>query len=210
MTIMNAPAPRTKASKRSWDLDRFFSEQGLISEKDYLRLTESTKRLVEFTDGEIEVLPMPKISHQVIGALLFQLLTVWVAAHDGGLVLYAGTNIRIRPGKIREPDIVFIQKKNLARSGDDYWDTADLVIEIISSPEGRRRDLIEKRKDYAEGKIPEYWIVDPKKKSITVLKLQDGKYIVHSEATASGTVKSAFLKGFNVDIAPVFSAAKKS
>jgi Uma2 family endonuclease len=209
MTIMNAPAPVIRVSKQKWDLDRFFSEQGLISEEDYLRLTNGTNRLVEFTDGNIEVLPMPTTSHQKILLLLLNLLTAWAAAHDGGLALLAGIRVRIRPGKIREPDVVFMSRKNLARAGENYWDGADLVIEIVS-PDGRRRDLVEKRKDYAEGKIPEYWIVDPKKKNVTVLKLQDGKYIVHSEATASGTVKSSLLKGFQVEVAPVFAAGKKS
>jgi Uma2 family endonuclease len=209
MTIMNAPAPVSRKTKPRWDIDRFFSEQGIISEEDYLRLTESTNRLVEFTDGNIEVLPMPTTSHQKILLLLLNMLTAWAATNDGGLALLAGIRVRVRPGKIREPDIVFMSRKNLARAGEDYWDGADLVIEIVS-PDGRRRDLIEKRKDYAEGKIPEYWIVDPKKRNIAVLKLQDGKYIVHSEATASGTVKSSLLKGFSVDIVPVFAAGKKS
>ncbi|MDP9373848.1 MAG: Uma2 family endonuclease, partial [Chloroflexota bacterium] len=43
--------------------------QGQWSEELYLWLTDQTNRLVEFTDGYIEVLPMPTDRHQSI--LLF-------------------------------------------------------------------------------------------------------------------------------------------
>ena len=34
--------------------------QGLWTEEQYLRLTDQTNRLIEFTDGSVEVLPIPK------------------------------------------------------------------------------------------------------------------------------------------------------
>lgn len=45
--------------------------QGLWSDEQYLRLSRQTKRLVEFTDGVIEVLPTPTRKHQAISRLLF-------------------------------------------------------------------------------------------------------------------------------------------
>jgi Uma2 family endonuclease len=210
MTILHAPAPVSRASKQKWDIDRFFSEQGIISEEDYLRLTESTTRLVEFTDGNLEVLPMPSRTHPKLLMFLCAILSEWASKHDGGEVLVAAFPVRLRPGKIREPDVLYMRRKNLSRSGEHMWDRADLVMEIVS-PAGRRRDLVEKRKDYAEGKIPEYWIVDPQVQSVTVLKLQGGKYVVHSQAAKFGAVESAILKGFKVDVSTMFATvARKS
>ena len=40
--------------------------QGNWSEEDYLWLTDCTSRLVEYTDGYLEVLPMPTDKHQSI------------------------------------------------------------------------------------------------------------------------------------------------
>jgi hypothetical protein len=39
-------------------------EQGAWTEEQYLRLTDHTNQLVEFTDGVLEVLPMPTDRHQ--------------------------------------------------------------------------------------------------------------------------------------------------
>ncbi len=42
--------------------------QGEWSEEDYLWLTDSTNRMIEFTNGRIDVLPMPTEHHQAISA----------------------------------------------------------------------------------------------------------------------------------------------
>jgi Uma2 family endonuclease len=47
-------------------------------------------------------------------------------------------------------------------------------MEVVS--EDRVRDFATKRKDYAEARIPEYWIVDPRDRRVTVLTLQGGEY----------------------------------
>ena len=48
--------------------------QGLWSVEQYLTLTNQTNHLIEFTDGALEVLPMPTRDHQVILAYLYELL----------------------------------------------------------------------------------------------------------------------------------------
>ena len=46
--------------------------QGLWTEAQYLALTNQTNHLIEFTDGVIEVLPMPTDTHQRILAYLYR------------------------------------------------------------------------------------------------------------------------------------------
>ena len=43
----------------AWEVALLFPAQGEWSEDDYLWLTDHTRCLVEFTDGHVEVLPMP-------------------------------------------------------------------------------------------------------------------------------------------------------
>ncbi len=57
--------------------------QGSWTDKDYLWLTETTRRLVEFTDGYIEKLPMPTSKHQTILAFLFLALTTFLTPLGG-------------------------------------------------------------------------------------------------------------------------------
>lgn len=45
-------------------------QQGQWSEEEYLWLTDHTNRLLEFTDGYSEVLPMPTDKHQTVLAAL--------------------------------------------------------------------------------------------------------------------------------------------
>ena len=61
--------------------------QGQWSEEEYLDL--ETNRLVEFSDGFLEVLPVPKTSHQLLVAYLYGLLLPFVTAHDLWTVLFA-------------------------------------------------------------------------------------------------------------------------
>ena len=55
------------------------------------------------------------------------------------------------------------------RRGNRFWLGADLALEVVSADKPER-DLVEKRGDYAEGRVPEYWIVNPQTETITVLR----------------------------------------
>lgn len=194
-------------ANKVWDIARLFPDQGDWSEGEYLSL--DTNRLVEYTDGNIEVLTMPTTAHQLIVAFLYGLVFSFVAPRKLGTVLFAPLRIRTRKRKFREPDVLFMFAENKQRMSNEYWERADLVMEVVSEGEkARKRDLKDKRADYAEADIPEYWIVDPETETITVLRLQDGSYVIHSEAQHSGNVASALLEGFVVDAAKVFAAAK--
>jgi Uma2 family endonuclease len=116
--------------------------------------------------------------------------------------------VRLWEGTFREPDIVFVLAKHAKQVGEDFWKGADLVMEVVSGgAEDRRRDLIEKRRDYAKAGIDEYWIVDPKEKLITVLKRRGKTYVIHAEARPGERAVSALLSGFAVDVTAVFAAA---
>ena len=52
-----------------------------------------------------------------------------------------------------------------------------LVVEVVSpGAEQIERDYTDKAIEYQNTGIPEYWIVDPIRKKITVLVLKDGSY----------------------------------
>ena len=179
--------------------------QGQWSEGDYLRLTDCTNRLIEWTDGCIEVLPMPTDEHQSIAAYLYKLLDAFALA-GGGKVLFAPLRLRIREGKFREPDLVLIRDAGDARRRNRFWLGADLTVEILS-PDEPKRDLVDKRRDYAEAGIPEYWMVDPRNETVTVLALQGAVYVEHGVFTRGTQADSVLLDGLTVDVAAVFDAA---
>ena len=191
------------AGEPAWDLAKLFPEQGAWSDEDYLALT--TNRLVELSDGNIEVPPMPTEKHQAIVAFLFEALLVFVRPKALGRVIFAPFRVRLWPGKFREPDLAFMLAVHSARRHADYWEGADLVMEVVSDDD-RRRDLETKRREYAEAGIPEYWIVDPRTETITVLVLRDDAYIEQGRFAAGERAESSLLPGFAVEAEAVFAA----
>lgn len=187
-----------------WEIATFFPYQGEWSEADYLQL-EPIRRM-ELSDGFIEVLPMPTTSHQMLLGHLYSLLLAFSTSHELGTVLTSGTRVRLRPGKIREPDIVFMSKDHADRMIEEYWIGADLAVEIVSGgAEDRERDLVTKRGEYARYGIAEYWIVDPREERITVLRLEGEAYAVDGEYTKGTKALSRLLSGFEVDVTTAFA-----
>jgi Uma2 family endonuclease len=186
-------------------VSNLFPGQGEWTEEEYLDL--HTNHLVEFSDGFVEVLPMPTTSHQDIVIFLFEALRAFILPGQLGKVSLAALRIRLWPGKFREPDIVFMLRENAARIAEQFWERADLVMEVVSgSDDDRRRDLVTKRSEYAQARIPEYWIVDPQEGRITVLRLAGDSYVVHGEFAKGSRATSVLLPGFSVDVSEALAA----
>lgn len=181
------------------------SLQGLWTEEQYLKLTDHTRHLIEFTDGTIEVLPLPTDKHQAIIALLYELLTAFLRPL-GGRALFAPLRLQIRPGKQREPDPLLVRDARAPRRQNRFWLGADLVVEVVS-PDDPERDTVAKVADYAEAGIPEYWIVDPEAETITVLALQGAGYATHGVFQRGEVATSVLLAGFTADVSPVLDAS---
>ena len=182
------------------DLDAL---QGTWTEGQYLRLSERTNQLLEFTDGVIEVLPMPTDRHQVMLLFLYDLLKAFIQGR--GKVLVAPLRLQIRPGAYREPDILLVLDADDPRRQDAFWIGADLVIEIVS-PDRPERDTVDKPLDYAAAGVPEYWIVNPLDATVSVLTLQGERYSVGAVYRRGDLAWSVVLDGFAVEVAAIFDA----
>ena len=182
----------------------FLSRQKPWTEAQYLRLTRTSRQLLEFTDGRLDVLPMPTDRHQVI--VRFLLLALHPLALElGGTVLFAPLRLRIREGKFREPDLLLVLDASDPRRANDFWTGADLVVEVVS-PADPGRDTRDKRLDYAEARIPEYWVVNPLDETVTVLVLQGSGYVEHGVFGRGQKTESVCLRGCSLDVASVFDA----
>ena len=208
-TMAPAEPPAGTVAITHEELTRLLREpaprQGQWSRDDYLRLTDCTNRLIEWTDGCIEVLPMPTDEHQSIAAHLYTLLDAFAREH-GAKVLFAPLRVRIREGAFREPDLVLVRDARDPRRQNRFWFGADLTVEIVS-PDGPKRDLVDKRRDYAEAGIPEYWIVDPRNETVTVLALRGAAYVEHGVFARGARADSVLLHGLTIDVGTLFDAA---
>ena len=204
------------AAEYTWEVARLYPEQGDWTAEQYFDLEDSRGggQRIEFNDGRLEFLPMPTRSHQRIIRFLLGLLEVFTAAHAPGEVLFAGMRVRLRVGrtiKFREPDLVYLRQEHSHRSHEEYWEGADLVMEVVSgSPEDRERDLVEKVRDYAAGGVPEYWIIDPDKEVVRVLTLKGKKYKVRGEFHRGEEADSVLLQGFRVSVDKLFASGTRN
>jgi len=190
----------------AWELATLFPEQGGWSEGEYLDLTDDTNGRVELTDGRLEFLPTPTEVHEAIVQFLFLALHQFVGKAKLGKVYSNGIRLRVRPRKIRLPDVIFLNERNFHARHNRVWDGADLVMEVVSDdPKDFQRDYQEKLIDYAEAQISVYWIVDPDRRRVQVHRLGDGRYELAGEFAPGQQAVSASLDGFAVDVAALFA-----
>src|SRR5262245_39331537 len=112
---------------------------------------------------------MPTEAHEAIVQFLLFALLGYVEKRKLGKVYSNGIRLRIRPRKIRLPDIIFLHKEHFHARHNRVWDGADLVMEVVSEdPKYRVRDYQEKLTDHTEAKVAEYWIIDPEHQQVIV------------------------------------------
>ena len=196
-----APPMRLVIAGEMTDID-LNALQGMWSVEQYLRLTDHTNRLIEYSDGWIEILPMPTERHQAVLESLFLFFRAYADGH-GGKVRFAPLRLLVRNGKFREPDILLLCDARDPRRQDRFWRGADLVAEVVSEDDPERDTQI-KRIDYAEAGIPEYWIVNPLDETVTVLTLSGGAYAEYGVFRRGDEARSKLLNGLTVRVDAIF------
>lgn len=133
---------------------------------------------VEWVNGE--VIPMAPVSneHSDVAVYLTRILGEFAELAGAGEVRIDPFQMKAAehlPG--RAPDILFVRKENLGRLKRLYLDgPADIVVEV-TSPSTRSVDRTDKFAEYAQGKVPEYWLIDPDRQKHEFYQLgPDGTY----------------------------------
>ncbi len=207
--MSSIPTTPSHDPEYAWELATLYPEQGEWSEEEYLELTDHANRRIEFTEGRLEFLPMPTEVHEAIAQFLFLALYQFVDQRKLGKVYSNGIRLRVRPRKLRLPDVIFLHRDHFHARHTRAWDGADLVMEVVSdSPADRQRDYEQKLIDYAEAKVSEYWIIDPERQAVVVHQLTGDRYSLHGEYGRGQVAISALLAGFGIDVGPLFAAAE--
>ena len=161
----------------------------------------------ELSDGHVEVLPMPTDEHQAISGFLYRALFNLSLTDIPGTVRFMGIDVQTLPGKIRKPDVLFLREEEDHKRTNRMWYGADFAVEVVSDDDPNR-DWKTKRAEYAQAGIPEYWIVDPRDRTVTVLTLPEGasEYAEVGRYGEGATAPSVLLEGFTVNVSDMFSA----
>ena len=155
----------------------------------------------ELVDGRLQEEEVADSPHEVIVSALLYLLLTW-ARPRGGRVLASETKYALSARRGRKPDVsVFLTRdRKLPRRGATRH-PPDLVIEVISpDPRDRRRDRIDKLREYAAFGVRWYWLVDPEARTLEILRLGEGGAYVHALDAAEGTLDVPGCEGLTLDL----------
>ena len=139
----------------------------LITLEQYEALPEDKR--VEVFDDVVYDMVSPSQEHQIISMELSTMLNTYIKTKKGSCrVFHAPFDVKLseQPLTIVQPDLMIICDKNKL-DGKRCNGAPDFIIEIVS-PSNPADDYIRKLYYYKNAGVREYWIVDPRKKTITV------------------------------------------
>jgi Uma2 family endonuclease len=151
----------------------------------------------EWVEGEVYFMSPSSLRHQLIAGFLYKMIGAYVEHQQLGTTLNAPFKMKI-PGYGAEPDVLVILRENEGRLRKTFLDgPADLVVEVIS-PESVERDRVKKFGDYQTAGIPEYWLIDPERRTAEFYQLEDGRYEL--AATPDDIYESRVLPGLRLPL----------
>ena len=164
----------------------------------------------ELLDGEIVMTPPAGWPHGKLGNRLQVRLGVVVEAGGLGIVFDSSQGFVLPSGDTVEPDHSFVSKER--------WEAApppveskflrvvpDLVVETLSTSTAQR-DRKQKKRIYEKNGVREYWLVDWKRKALTVFSLGESGEYGDGETFFEGmTFESRVIRGLSVDVRTIFA-----
>ena len=178
-----------------------------LSIEEFMELPDTDdRRKMELDDGELYIMPRPRPVHGFIQNHFIRIIGNFFEFFDDPPADFFSDIIVALPSALSlllAPDLCIILRERTDIIGPRMIEGApDIVIEILSSD--RRRDLGRKRQLYAEAGILEYWIVDPRNDTVTLLELHGGEYTERAVLNAADTLTTPLLPGLAILLADIF------
>lgn len=187
--------------------DKAWPVQGEWEYEDYLRLPDDGRRY-EIIEGVLYVTNAPSFAHQFAVSKIFMALARFIEASNLGVVLTGPFEIHL-PGIAKPvlPDIVYISTEKQPDPDSQFFEGApDLVVEVLS-PSTFRVDQSIKLDAYERAGVSEYWLADPKTRSITVYILPTGgqEFALLGQFASDETINSKVLTGLELTVDTLFT-----
>lgn len=150
------------------------SQPQITTLEQYEALPEDIR--AEVFDGQIYHMASPSQEHQTISTELTTILNSYIKNKKGSCrVFHAPFDVKLSdsPLTIVQPDIMVICGKDKL-DGKRCNGAPDFIIEIVS-PSNPADDYIRKLYYYKNAGVREYWIVDPRRKTVTVNYFEESK-----------------------------------
>ena len=174
-----------------------------VTYEEWLRMPEVSDAIEEVVNGEIRIMPPPKMKHALVVDSLSRILksqldakTFHVLATQFGLV------IRVDPLTSRVPDLAVFRKDGMVVIDGYVRSAPELIVEVLS-PANTRAERESKLRDYESLGVPEVWVLSPDKRTVEVLLLENGK-LGAAATLREGQLRPKLFPEVAVDVASVW------
>jgi Uma2 family endonuclease len=184
-----------------------------LSFTEYLNYHDDTDNRYELVNGELVAMNPASPEHIAIIRFIFLQFYQEILRLKLDLEVFSSDlGVRTASGRSRLPDVCVVRGEDWrhlrSRQGSSaVLETNPLIAVEVVSPgeEGYNRDYVEKPQEYAEIKIPEYWIIDPIATKISVLNLVENNYQTQIYR-GQDCVVSLILSELNLTVEQILSA----
>jgi Uma2 family endonuclease len=185
-----------------------------MSLKDFEFVETEEGYLYELSRGYITVSKIANYIHAVIVSLIRDSLGTYKTLNPGRihLILNSMECQLVIPEweSERHPDIAVYLTRPKGRKDSKLWRhwLPELAIEVVSE-RSVDRDYIDKRQEYWDLGIKEYWIVDAKREQVVVLRRGKADWI-EKRLGPDGVVTTKLLPGFELPCKAIMEAATQA
>lgn len=182
-----------------------YPPQGHWTYEDYLRLPDDGRRY-EILRGVLYVSAAPNPLHQFALRNFVRLLILFLEENPVGEFLFAPVDL-ILPQDLAtpvQPDLFFMAAERTWVVTDRTIEgVPDLILEVLS-PWTRSLDRKTKLDAYVEAGVREYWLADPLARTVEVLVLRDGAYVLLGKFGRGERLRSEVIPGFEPSLDTIF------
>lgn len=170
--------------------------------EDYMKTPDDVR--YELIEGELLMTPSPLTRHQRAVGKFYIKLDNYVTLHGLGEVFVCPYDVVLDNENVFEPDVIFVSEENSSIITEaNIKGAPDLVIEVLS-PSTAQRDLIKKKRIYAEYGVKEYWIADPGEKRVELHILNNKQFDLKKSYGQDDVIESVILHGLRIPLKEVF------
>jgi len=177
-----------------------------VTYEEYLALVEHSEQRYELIDGVLYNLASPTYAHQKAVSELLGRFLEWFKGKPC-TPLTSPFDVTLKKAEdnicVVQPDILVIcDRENIDASGN-YHGVPALVVEVLS-PSTSRKDLSAKLELYIACGVKEYWVVDPKNRTVAVYAIGEGDIADYTVFSKDDEARSSVFEGLSVPLAELF------
>jgi Uma2 family endonuclease len=171
--------------------------QGAWTYEAYAALPDDGHRY-EIVQGVLIMSPAPSPEHQSVVGEIYSCLRERIQLTGRGLVYMGPLDVELSEHDLFQPDVLVVLNEHRHRFQKNHFVGApDLAVEIIS-PSSTTYDRLTKYEMYRQAGVPEYWLVNPIRRTIQVFVLEGKQYRSLGIFTGQQTLRSQLVPAEDV------------